>query len=99
MEQKEKGTYVNKMIRDYVPTTLGRHFFLVDFFGQDIVVSGDSAGGNLALSLLLRLQSKGVEMPAAAVTCHLNHLFPEYGGVALIDEDLLRFSMSLMTSF
>ena len=34
---------------------------------KDIVVSGDSAGGNLALSLLLRLQSKGVEMPAAAV--------------------------------
>ena len=35
------------------------------------MVSGDSAGGNLALSLLLRLQSKGAEMPAAAVTWHL----------------------------
>ncbi|OLP80193.1 Esterase [Symbiodinium microadriaticum] len=35
--------------------------------GKDIVVSGDSAGGNLALALLLKLQAIGAELPAGAV--------------------------------
>ncbi|CAK9117045.1 unnamed protein product [Durusdinium trenchii] len=34
---------------------------------EDVVVSGDSAGGNLALSLLFRLQARGSSMPAGAV--------------------------------
>ncbi|CAE7386685.1 est [Symbiodinium natans] len=34
---------------------------------KDVVVSGDSAGGNLALALLLKLQAIGAEMPAGAV--------------------------------
>ena len=32
-----------------------------------MLVSGDSAGGNLALALLLRLQAEKAEMPAGAV--------------------------------
>lgn len=35
--------------------------------GKDIVVSGDSAGGNLALALILKLQALGAELPAGAV--------------------------------
>ncbi|CAJ1386156.1 unnamed protein product [Effrenium voratum] len=34
---------------------------------KDVVLAGDSAGGNLALALLLRLQATGAEMPAGAV--------------------------------
>jgi epsilon-lactone hydrolase len=34
---------------------------------QQIVVMGDSAGGGLALSLLLRLRDEGIALPAAAV--------------------------------
>lgn len=34
---------------------------------QDIVVAGDSAGGGLALSLLLLIKEKGIAMPGSAV--------------------------------
>lgn len=34
---------------------------------EDIVVAGDSAGGNLALALLLRARDEGLPFPAAAV--------------------------------
>ncbi len=34
---------------------------------RDIILMGDSSGGNLVLSLLLRLRDNGAEMPAAAV--------------------------------
>lgn len=37
------------------------------FNASDIVVAGDSAGGNLLLGTLLRLKDKGLPMPACAV--------------------------------
>jgi len=36
------------------------------YAGSDIVVAGDSAGGGLTLSLLLRLREEGLPMPAGA---------------------------------
>ena len=38
-----------------------------DYEPKDIVIVGDGAGANLALSALLQMRSFGVEMPAAAV--------------------------------
>lgn len=35
---------------------------------KDIIIMGDSAGGNLTLSLLLRLRDAGKELPGAAIT-------------------------------
>lgn len=35
---------------------------------EDVVVTGDSAGGNLTLGLVLSLRNEGKELPAAAVT-------------------------------
>jgi epsilon-lactone hydrolase len=43
-------------------------FLLADgFAAQDIVVVGDSAGGNLTLGLLLRARDEGLPLPAGAV--------------------------------
>jgi|GEM_PF-1593455 len=38
------------------------------YSSQDIIIMGDSAGGNLAISLLLKLRDEGKELPLAAVT-------------------------------
>lgn len=47
------------------------------FRPENIVVAGDSAGGNLTLALLLRLREKGTPLPAAA------YLISPWGDVSL----------------
>ena len=44
--------------------------FLLDqgYQPKDIIIMGDSAGGNLTLSLLLKLRDLGKELPSAAIT-------------------------------
>lgn len=43
------------------------HLLSRGYSPRRIVIAGDSAGGNLTLSLLVRLRDSGVELPAAAV--------------------------------
>ena len=52
------------------------------FTPENIVVAGDSAGGNLTLALLLRLREKGMPLPAGAFMispwADLNHALPTH---------------------
>jgi epsilon-lactone hydrolase len=44
-----------------------RHLLAAGFSAADIAIVGDSAGGNLALGLLLRARDEGLALPACAV--------------------------------
>jgi acetyl esterase/lipase len=48
-------------------TAVYRQLLARGFKAQDIVTSGDSAGGNLAISTVLKLRAEGVALPGAVI--------------------------------
>ncbi|MFB4312871.1 alpha/beta hydrolase [Actinomadura sp. 21ATH] len=63
-----------RLVPDHTPAdaledAVGAYDFLLrsGYAPDDIVVGGDSAGGHLALALLLKLKERGTGLPAAAV--------------------------------
>jgi monoterpene epsilon-lactone hydrolase len=48
-------------------TAVYRQLLARGFKGQRIIISGDSAGGNLAISTVLKLRNDGVELPGAVI--------------------------------